>query len=329
MERPLAAVKKAGKHAQGTISYTTSPVHTTQKFVEMAKELKDMDCDSICIKDMAGVIMPSTAYELIKAIKETVGIPVQLHSHCTAGTAPMAYQAAAEAGVDVLDCAISPLSGGTSQPPTESMAYCLKGTKNDAGIDFKALTEATAFFKELRQRYNPLINVISEQIDTRVLEYQVPGGMLSNLLSQLQAQNKLDKLEEVLAEVPKVREDCGFPPLVTPTSQIVGVQAVFNVLMGRYKVVGNETKNLVRGGYGKTPAPIDPEFQKSILKGMEIIEGRPADSIEPELDKLRAEFEPTGLVKSDEDLLTLAMNPAVGKDFLSGKIKAEKAPWEE
>lgn len=327
MMGPLQAIKKAGKHAQGTISYTTSPVHTTEKFLAQAKELKDLGCDSICIKDMSGVIMPKTAYDLISAIKTQVGLPVALHSHCTAGTAPMAYQAAADAGVDVLDCAISPLSGGTSQPATESIAYALQGTAADTGVDLEALTEATAFFKELRERYNSLINPISERVDTRVLTYQVPGGMLSNLLSQLKAQGKLDKLEEVLAEVPNVRKDCGYPPLVTPTSQIVGVQAVFNVLMGRYKVVGNETKNLIRGGYGKTPAPIDAEFQKKILKGQELVTGRAADSIEPELEKLREEFTPTGLVKSDEDLLTLAMNPAVGKDFLSGKIEAEKAPW--
>ena len=329
MMRPLQAVKKAGKHAQGTLSYTTSPVHTTEKFVTQARELKDMDCDSICIKDMSGVIMPKTAYDLVKAIKKEVGLPVVLHSHCTAGTAPMAYYAATEAGVDVIDCAISPIGGGTAQPPTESFAYAFKGTDADAGINFDALTEATEFFKDVRARYNSLINPISERVDTRVLTYQVPGGMLSNLLSQLKAQGKLDKLEEVLAEVPEVRKDCGYPPLVTPTSQIVGVQAVFNVLMGRYKVVGNETKNLIRGGYGKTPAPIDPEFQKSILKGLDIIEGRAADSLEPELNKLKAEFEPTGLVKTDEDLLTLAMNPSVGKDFLSGKIEPEKAPWLE
>jgi len=329
MMRPLQAVKKAGKHAQAAISYTTSPVHTTAKFVEMVKELKDMGADSIAIKDMSGVIMPKTAYELVKAIREQVGLPVQLHSHCTAGTAQMAYYAAAEAGVDVVDCAISPLSGGTSQPATESIAYALAGTAADTGVDFKALAEATDFFREVRERYSSLIDPISERVDTRVLNYQVPGGMLSNLISQLKQQNKLDRFEDVLAEVPRVRADCGYPPLVTPTSQIVGVQAVFNVLMGRYKVVGNETKNLIKGGYGRTPAPIDPEFRKSILKGEAVIEGRAADSIAPELDKLRAEFGPSGLVKTDEDLMILAMNPQVGKEFLAGKITAEKAPWEK
>jgi pyruvate carboxylase subunit B len=181
----------------------------------------------------------------------------------------------------------------------------------------------------MRKRYEPLINPISERVDTRVLTYQIPGGMLSNLLSQLKTQKKLDRLEEVLAEVPRVRADCGYPPLVTPTSQIVGVQAVFNVLLGRYKVVGNETRNLVRGGYGRTPAPIDPEFREQILKGEDPIDCRPADLLEPELESLKAEFEPTGLVETPEDLLTLAMNPAVGKAFLSGEVTPEKAPWEE
>lgn len=329
MQQSIQAVKKAGKHAQGTISYTTSPVHTTAKFLELARELKELGCDSVAIKDMSGIILPKVAYELVSAIKRDVGLPVTLHSHCTAGIAPMSYYAAAEAGVDVLDCSISPIGGGTAQPPTESIAYALEGTKADTGVDFKVLGEVTELFKGIRKKYESLIDPISEKVDTRILTYQVPGGMLSNLISQLKAQKKMDKLEEVLAEVPAVRKDCGYPPLVTPTSQIVGVQAVFNVLMGKYKVVGNETKNLIKGGYGRTPAPIDPEFQKKILGNEQPIEGRAADSIAPELDKLRAEYNPTGLVKGDEDLLTLAMNPAVGKEFLSGNVKAEKAPWEE
>jgi pyruvate carboxylase subunit B len=327
MECALKAVKRAGKHAQGTISYTTSPVHTMEAFVEVARVLKSFDCDSICIKDMSGIIMPRVAYDLVKALKKAVGLPVQLHSHCTSGTAPMAYQAAIDAGVDRLDCAISPIGGGTAQPPTESVAYTLRGTPEDAGIDFAALSAATAAFKPIREKYQPLIESISERVDTRCLEYQLPGGMLSNLLSQLKAQNKLDRFEDVLAELPLVRADCGYPPLVTPTSQIVGTQAVFNVLMGRYKVVSKETKVLVQGGYGRTPGPIDPEFAKKILGKEQRIECRPADQIAPELDKLRAEFEPTGLVKTPEDLLTLAMNPQVGKAFLAGEVKAEKAPW--
>lgn len=329
VKRAVQAVKKAGKHAQGGISYTTSPVHTTESFVLFARELKDLGCDSICIKDMSGIIMPGVAYDLVKSLKKDVGLPVALHSHCTAGIASMAYQAASDAGVDVLDCAISPLGGGASQPHTESVAYALKDTKQDTGINYEELFAATEFFKEIRERYNPLIESISERVDTRVLTYQIPGGMLSNLISQLKSQKKLLRLEEVLAEVPRVRKDCGYPPLVTPTSQIVGVQAVFNVLMGRYKVVSNEIKNLIRGGYGRTPAPIDPAFQKEILKNLPIVEGRPADQLDPELDKLRAQFEPTGLLKTPEDLLTVAMNPSVGKAFLAGEIKAEIAAWEE
>jgi pyruvate carboxylase subunit B len=327
MERALVAVKKAGKHAQGTISYTTSPAHTTETFIGVARALAGFGCDSICVKDMSGIILPCVAYDLVRALKKAVGLPIALHSHCTAGIAPMAYQAAIDAGVDRLDCAISPIGGGTAQPHTESVAYALRGTPADAGVDFAALTVATAAFKAVRERYLPLIEPISERVDSRVLEYQLPGGMLSNLLSQLKAQSRLDRFEEVLAEVPRVRADCGYPPLVTPTSQIVGTQAVFNVLMGRYKVVSNETKSLVRGGYGRTPAPIDPEFIKKILGDDKPIEGRAADQLAPELDKLRAEYAPTGLVKRPEDLLTVAMNPQVGKAFLAGEVKAEKEPW--
>jgi len=327
MECAVRAVKKAGKHAQGTISYTTSPVHTTESFISAARTLKDLDCDSICIKDMSGIIMPRVAFDLVRALKQAVGLPISLHSHCTAGIAPLAYQAAIDAGVDLLDCAISPIGGGTAQPHTESIAYAIRGTPADAGVDFEALARSTAFFRKIREKYDTLIDPISERVDTRVLEYQLPGGMLSNLVSQLKDQNKLDRLEDVLAEVPRVRADCGYPPLVTPTSQIVGVQAVFNVLLGRYKVIGNETKNLIKGGYGRTPAPIDPEFRKKILGDEQPIEGRAADFLKPELDKLRAEFEPTGLVKRPEDLLTLAMNPQVGKAYLSGQVKAEKEPW--
>jgi len=327
MECALKAVKKTGKHAQGTISYTTSPVHSMDTFLDVAKTLADLGSDSICIKDMSGIIMPRVAYDLVKALKKQVGLPVALHSHCTAGTAPMAYQAAIDAGVDTLDCSISPIGGGTAQPQTESIAYAVRGTEHDAGVDFPALTAVTKAFRIVRERYAPLIEPFIEHVDTRVLEYQLPGGMLSNLFSQLKAQHKLDRFEEVLAEVPRVRADCGFPPLVTPTSQIVGTQAVFNVLMGRYKVVSQETKALVQGGYGRTPSPIDPEFSRKILGKKLPIEGRAADQLGPELEKLRAEYEATGLVKTPEDLLTLAMNPQVGKAFLAGEVKAEKAPW--
>ena len=327
METAIKAVVKAGRHAQGAISYTTSPFHTVEQYVKDIKELERLGCESICIKDMAGIITPEAATEMIRAIKAATDLPVVLHSHCTAGIAPMAYQAAITAGVDRVDCAISPFSGGTSQPATESVAYAIAGTEHDAGLDLKTLAEVTAFFKTLRKRYEGLIDPISERVDTRVLEYQVPGGMLSNMLSQLKVQNKLHVLEEVLAEVPRVRADFGYPPLVTPSSQIVGVQAIFNVLLGgRYKVTGTETKELVRGMYGRTPAPIDPAVSKKILKKIEPIEGRPADHIEPELPALREKYEGTGLIKKPEDLLTLAMNPAVGEAFLKGEVEAEPMP---
>jgi pyruvate carboxylase subunit B len=328
METAIRAVLENGGHAQGTLSYTTSPYHTTEKYVELARQLEEIGCQTLCIKDMSGIITPKDTSELIQALKKSVGMPIVLHSHCTAGIAPLSYQAAIEAGVDRLDCALSPFSMGTAQPPTESLAHALHGTAADPGIDFEALAVATEQARDMRARYDSLIDPISFRVDPRVLTYQVPGGMLSNLVSQLKNQNKLNRLEEVLAEVPKVRADMGYPPLVTPTSQIVGVQAVFNVLLGRYKVVGNESKNLVKGGYGRTSAPIDPEFSKKILGKEQPIEGRPADSLEPELDALRKKYEPTGLIKRPEDLLTLAMNPTVGEAFLAGEVEAEKPPWE-
>jgi pyruvate carboxylase subunit B len=324
METAIRAVIKAGKHAQGAISYTTSPVHTVAAFVDIVKQLERMGCQSICIKDMAGVITPPAATELITAIKRATDLPIVLHSHCTSGIAPMAYQAAIDAGVDRLDCAISPFAGGTSQPPTESVAYAVAGTAHATELDLKALAEATAFFKTLRRKYEKLVDQISERVDTRVLEYQIPGGMLSNLISQLKDQKKLDRFEEVLAEVPRVRAELGYPPLVTPTSQIVGVQAVFNVLLGeRYKVVGKETKDMVRGMYGKMPGPIDPDVMRKMLKDKKPIEGRPADQLAPELPSLRAKFDGSGLIKKPEDLLILAMNPAVGRAFLAGECVPE------
>ncbi len=326
METAIRAVVKAGKHAQGGISYTTSPFHTVERFVELARSLEGLGCESICIKDMAGVITPPDAVALVRALKRATDLPIVLHSHCTSGIAPMAYHAAIEAGVDRVDCAISPFGGGTAQPPTESIVYAIRGTEHDAGLDLKALSEVTAYFKEVRARYESLVDPISERVDTRVLEYQIPGGMLSNLISQLKGQKKLDRLEEVLAEVPRVREEFGFPPLVTPSSQIVGVQAVFNVLLGeRYKIVGKETKEMVRGMYGRTPAPMAPEVVAKILKKEKPIEGRPADHLEPELPALREEHR--DIIRREEDLLTLAMNPMVGKAFLTGEAKAEPEPW--
>lgn len=325
METALRAVKASGKHAEGAIAYTTSPFHTTQTFVALGRELRDRGCDSICIKDMSGIITPRAARELVAELKRAVGLPVGLHSHCTAGLAPMAYQAAIDAGVDRLDCAVEPFSGGTSQPATESTVLALADMGAGTDVDLKAMSKANAFFREVRDRYEPLINPISLRTDTRVLTYQIPGGMLSNLLSQLEAQKALHRFEEVLDEVPKVRADTGYPPLVTPTSQIVGVQAVFNVLLGRYKMVSNEIKDLVRGVYGRTPAPIDPEFKKKIL-GKDTAE--PVKP-EPELPALRETHAAGGLVKRPEDLITLALNQDVGRAFLAGEAKAEKAPWEK
>ncbi|MDJ0764585.1 MAG: pyruvate carboxylase subunit B [Myxococcota bacterium] len=323
METAIRAVIKAGKRAQGTIAYTTSKVHTIEKFAETAVELMNLGCDSICIKDMSGIIDPTSAVSLMTAIKKKTGLPVQLHSHCTSGLAPMTYQAAISAGVDILDCAMSPLSGGTSQPPTETVAYVLRKSGINTDLDIEALNEACEYFKEARTHYESLINPISERVDTRVFSFQIPGGMLSNLLHQLEEQKKLDRLEEVLAEVPRVRADMGYPPLVTPTSQIVGVQAVFNVLLGKYKVVGKETKALIQGAYGRTPAPIDPEFRKKVLGNQKPIEDRPADHLKPELPALKEKYGNSAFVKRPEDLLTLAMNPDVGMRFLSGQTKAE------
>jgi pyruvate carboxylase subunit B len=323
METAVRAVKKSGKHAQGAISYTTSPFHTVEQFVQLGEELRGMGCDSICVKDMAGIITPPAARELVGALKQRLGLPVVLHSHCTAGIAPMAYQAAIEAGVDRLDCAVSAFAGGTSQPPTESVAFAIKDTPYDPGLDLGALAEATEYFKQLRHKYQQLVDPISERVDTRVLIYQVPGGMFSNLVSQLKQQKKLERLEEVLQEVPRVRADCGYPPLVTPTSQIVGVQAVLNVLLGgRYRVVHQEMKNLVKGMYGRTPAPISPDIIKRFLGEEKPVQGRPADHIAPELGRLQARHESSGLLRAPEDLLTLAMNPEVGRAFLQYKYGA-------
>ena len=281
----IKVAKRMDAHVQGAISYTTSPVHTLESYVAMGEELASLECDSLCIKDMAGLITPSAAYNLVKALKKEVGLPVCLHSHSTSGMASMSHYAACEAGVDILDTAISPLSGGASHPPTESIVAALKGTKYDTGLDIDKLGKVASYFRDVRTKYSALINPISEKVDVNVLIYQIPGGMLSNLISQLKEQNAVDRFEEVLKEVPRVREELGYPPLVTPTSQIVGTQAVLNVLMGeRYKVVPKEVKNYVLGYYGKPPAPIQPEILKKLTEGMEPITCRPADLLEAEYE---------------------------------------------
>jgi len=324
LEVAIKHVKKQGGHAQGCISYTISPVHTIEKFTEFAIELAEHEVDSICIKDMAGMITPKVVHDLIKRIKKEVNIPVNLHTHGTSGMALMSYWAAAEAGVDILDTAISPFSGGTAQPPCESVIAAFEGTPYDTGIDIRDLSEIVAYFRELKEKYRSVLDPISERVDTRVLIYQVPGGMLSNLVSQLKQQDAMDRFEEVLAEIPKVREDLGFPPLVTPTSQVVGVQGVMNVLMGqRYMVIPQETKNYVKGMYGRTPGPVDPEIRKKIIGDEESITCRPADTLKPEWDTRKKELGDMGIETSDDNVLIYALYPVVGAKFLKGEAVEE------
>ncbi|AUG57564.1 oxaloacetate decarboxylase subunit alpha [Acetivibrio saccincola] len=324
IETAIKACKKEGGHAQAAVCYTTSPVHNLDLFVKDAKRLVDMGADSICIKDMAGLMLPYAAYDLVKALKENVKVPIQIHTHYTSGVASMTYLKAIEAGCDVVDCAISPLALGTSQPPTESVVATLKGTEYDTGLDINKLNEIAEYFKPLREEYlnSGLLDAKVLGVDINTLIYQVPGGMLSNLVSQLKQSNALDKFEEVLKEIPKVREDFGFPPLVTPTSQIVGTQAVLNVLMGeRYKMVPKESKALVKGEYGKTPAPVNPEIQKKILNGEKPITKRPADFIKPELKNIKNEMKE--YLEQDEDVLSYALFPSVAKKYFEFR-KAEK-----
>ena len=290
LKTAISAAKKEKAHAQVAISYTTGPVFDLEYYKNYAKQIEDAGADSICIKDMAGLLTPYFTYDLVKAIKETVSLPVQLHSHYTSGLASMVMLKGIEAGADVIDTAMSPLALGTSHPATESMVAALKGTEYDTGLDLVALDEISKYVTTLREKYiaSGLLNPKLLASDAKALIYQVPGGMLSNLVSQLKGAGKEDKLSEVLAEVPKVRADCGFPPLVTPTSQIVGTQAVFNVILGeRYKTVTKEFKGLVKGEYGKTPVEIDPDFRKKIIGDEQPVDCRPADLLSPELDKLR------------------------------------------
>ncbi|NMA65902.1 MAG: oxaloacetate decarboxylase subunit alpha [Clostridiaceae bacterium] len=324
VERSLKACKKEGGHAQACFSYTISPFHSLEQFVRDAKTFEEMGADSICIKDMAGLLTPYEAYDLVKALKENIKVPIQLHTHYTSGVASMTYLKAIEAGVDVVDCAISPLAMGTSQPPVEPLVATLKGTKYDTGYDLGILSEIAAYFSNLREKYleSDLLSTKVMGVDINTLIYQVPGGMLSNLVSQLKQANQDDKLLDVLQEVPKVREDLGYPPLVTPSSQIVGTQAVLNVLMGeRYNMVPKETKGLVRGEYGKTPAPIKEEIVKKIIGDEERITCRPADLIPNELSKIREEA--AEYIEQDEDVLTYAMFPQVAKKFFEFR-KAQK-----
>ena len=314
----INATKKEGGHVQAAFSYTTGPVYTMDYYSKYAKQLEEMGADSICIKDMAGLLKPYDAYELVKTLKASTSLPVQLHTHYTAGLASMTLLKAIEAGVDVVDTAISPMAMGTSQPPTETIVATLQGTEYDTGISLDALNKINKHFTPLREKYlaEGLLNPKALKVDVNALLYQVPGGMLSNLMSQLKQAGKEDKLTEVLEEVPRVRADVGYPPLVTPSSQIVGTQAVFNVLNGeRYKTCTKEFKGVVRGEYGKTPVAIDPEFVKKILgEDAKVIDYRPADDLAPELESLRAAI-PAGYLEQDEDVLSYALFEQVALKF--------------
>jgi len=324
LKTAIEAAKEAGKHAQGTICYTTSPVHDTASFITLAKDLATLGCDSIAIKDMAGLLTPYATSELVKALKDTVDLPIHLHSHATAGLAEMCQLKAIEAGCRHIDTALSSWSGGTSHPPTESLVMALQGTEYDTGLDPQKLQEVNDYFAQVRKKYHRFESEFTG-VDTRVHVFQVPGGMISNLANQLQERNALDRINEVYAEIPRVRKDLGYPPLVTPTSQIVGTQAVLNVLTGkRYETITNEVKRYLQGGYGKAPAPIDTKLQKRAIGKEDIIDCRPADLLKPEFDNLHREI--GHLASNDEDVLSYAMFPEVGKQFLELRSTGNLVP---
>lgn len=320
LETAIKAAKKEGAHTQVAISYTLGDVFTTDYYVNYAKQIENAGADSICIKDMAALLTPYETEKLVKALKAAVKIPIQLHTHYTSGLASMCLLKGIEAGVDVIDTAMSPLALGTSHAPTESMVAALQGTEYDTGLDLVLLTEIREHFMKLRKKYidSGLLDPKMLAVDANALIYQVPGGMLSNLLSQLKQAGKEDQLEEVLKKVPRVRKDAGYPPLVTPSSQIVGTQAVFNVIMGeRYKMVTKEFKGIVRGEYGRTPVPIDPEFRKRIIGDESPIDCRPADLLEPELEKLKKEC--AEWTEQEEDVLSYAQFGQVAVKFFEDR----------
>ena len=320
VKKVVESTKKYGGHSQLAICYTISPVHTIEYYKKLAFEMQNMGADSIAIKDMSGILLPNVAYKLVSELKSILNIPLELHTHSTAGMAGMSVLKAIEAGVDIIDTAISPFGGGTSQPPTESIVRALQGTEYDTGLNLELLKEVEEYFKPIRKKYidNGILNPKALEIEPNIVEYQLPGGMLSNLLSQLKAQNAQDKYEDVLREIPKVRKDLGYPPLVTPMSQMVGTQAVFNVLTGnRYKITPKEIKDYVKGMYGKSPVPISDEIKKIIIGDEKIFTGRPADLIKDEYDLMKKEI--GNLAKSDEDILTYACFPQIAKDYLKKK----------
>ena len=326
LQTALKAVKQLGKHAQGTISYTTSPVHTLEMWVDLAKQIEDMGADSVAIKDMAGILTPYTAFELVTRLKATLSIPVHMQCHATAGLSSVAILKAVEAGIDNVDTAISSLSMTYGHSPTESVVAMFQGTERDTGLNLELLEEIAAYFREVRKKYAKFEGNL-KGVDSRILVAQVPGGMLTNMEGQLKEQGAQDKFDEVLAEIPRVREDLGFIPLVTPTSQIVGTQAVINVLTGeRYKSITKETAGILKGEYGAAPAPFNKELQARVLDGAEAVTCRPADLLEAEMDKLTAELK--GIAKekgiklaADEidDVLTYALFPQIGLKFLENR----------
>lgn len=326
LESSVNAVKKYGGHAQGCVSYTVSPIHTDDMFVKLGKELEEMGADSFCIKDMAGLLTPFRTYDLVRALKRELTIPVEIHTHATTGLGSMTYLKAIEAGVDIIDTACTPFSGGTSQPPTEPMVAALKGTEYDTGIDEEKINEVAEYFRPLREKYieNGMMAVKVLGVDINTLKFQIPGGMLSNLISQLQVAGAVDRLDDVLEEIPRVREDFGYPPLVTPSSQIVGTQAVANVITGeRYKMVSKEASDLIKGMYGRTPVPVKQEVADKVLKGQERVTCRPADLLEPELDKAREAC--AVFMQQEEDVLTQVMFPDAAKEFFRRRLEREYA----
>ena len=318
MEQAMKSCKKYGGICEAAISYTVSPVHNEEYFVKLAMKLEKMGADVICIKDMANLLLPYAAYSLVKKLKENVKVPIHLHTHNTTGTGDMTYLMAVEAGVDIVDTALSPLANGTSQPSTEALVATLEGTGRDTGLDLNKLSEVAAHFREVanKMKAEGTLDPKVLNVDTKTLIYQVPGGMLSNLISQLKQANAEDKFYDVLAEIPNVRKDFGYPPLVTPTSQIVGTQAVFNVLAGeRYKMITKESKGVLRGEYGQVPGEVNEEVRKKAIGNDKVITCRPADLIEPELEKYK--LEAGDLARCEEDVLSYALFPQVAPKFLA------------
>ena len=324
LEAAIRYTKKYGGICEPALSYTTSPVHNEDYFVKLAKELVQMGADVICIKDMANLLLPEAAYSLVSRLKAEVDVPIHLHTHNTTGTGDMTYLRAAQAGVDIVDCALSPLGNGTSQPATEPLVAALAGTDRDTGLDLNRLADAAKIMRPVadRMKAEGLINDKSLRVDTNTLLYQVPGGMLSNLISQLKQANAEDKYYDVLAEIPRVRKDFGYPPLVTPTSQIVGTQAVFNVLTGRYKMFPKESKGLLRGEYGRLPGEVNEEVRKMAIGDDEIIICRPADLLKPELESYREAIEEH--IEQEEDILSYALFPQVALKFFEAREAAKK-----